>query len=92
MEALRWIAYGPRQCVLKYHGYVITGHHCHIKKQDDLIVTQNSGVSVIVTTMQISSAKDEDLIFRELCLYGVIIEIWDLFFFYFFYEENKLID
>lgn len=81
MEALRWIAHGPRQCVLKYHGYVIKEHHCHIKEQDHLAVTQNSGVSVTMTTMQISGAKDEDLIFRELCLCGVITKIWDFIFF-----------
>ena len=28
--------------------------------------------------MQISSAKDKNLIFGELCFYGIITEIWDL--------------
>lgn len=89
MEALRWIAHGPRQRVLKCHGYVIKGRHCHIKEQDHLTVTQNSGVSVTVTTMQISSAKNEDLIFRELCLCGVITEIWDFYFYFWIRNEEK---
>lgn len=28
--------------------------------------------------MQISSAKDKNLVFGQLCFYEVIIEIWDL--------------
>ena len=28
--------------------------------------------------MQIASTKDKNLIFGELCFYGIIIEIWDL--------------
>lgn len=90
MEALRWIAHGPRQRVLKCHGYVIKGRHCHIKEQDHLTITQNSGVSVTVTTMQISSAKDEDLIFRELCLCGVITEIWDFYFLFLDQKRRKM--
>ena len=50
----------------------------HTKKRDDLRITQNSGVSVVASTMQIASAKDKNPIFGELCFYGIIIEIWDL--------------
>ena len=41
-------------------------------------VTQNSGVSILVGTMQIASSKDKNPIFGELWFYGVINEIWDL--------------
>ena len=41
-------------------------------------VTQNSGVSILVGTIQIASSKDKNLVFGELCFYGVINEIWDL--------------
>ena len=61
-----------------YHGYVINGCHYNTKEHDDLQATQNSGVSIIATTMQIASSKDKNPVFGELGFYRVIIEIWDL--------------
>ena len=55
-----------------------TGCHYHTKEHDDLRAIQNSGVSIVATTMQIASAKDKNPVFGELCFYGVITEIWDL--------------
>ncbi|RVW67500.1 hypothetical protein CK203_063103 [Vitis vinifera] len=77
-ETLKWIAHGPSHYVFKYHGYVINGCHYHTKERDDLRATQNSGVKIVATTMQIASAKDKNPVFGELCFYGVITEIWDL--------------
>ena len=62
----------------KYNGYTINGYRYHTKEQDDLRTTQNNGVSVVASTMQIASAKDKNPIFGELCFYGIITEIWDL--------------
>ena len=64
----------------KYHGYVINGCHYNTKDRDELRVTQNSGVNIVAITMQISSAKDKNLVFGELCFYGIITEIWDLYY------------
>ena len=77
-ETLKWIAHGPSHYVSKYHGYVINGCRYHTKERDDLRATQNSGVSIIALTLQITSAKDQNLVFCELCFYGIITEIWDL--------------
>ena len=62
----------------KYNGYTINGCRYHTKERDDLRTTQNNGVSVVASTMQIASAKDKNPIFGELCFYGIITEIWDL--------------
>ena len=62
----------------KYNGYTINGCRYHTKEQDDLHTTQNSGVSVVASTMQIASAKDKNPIFGELYFYRLITEIWDL--------------
>ena len=72
------MAHGPTHYVFMYHGYVINGCNYHTKDHDDLRVTQNSGVNIVATTMQIESAKDKNLVFSELCFYGIITEIWDL--------------
>ncbi|RVX18397.1 hypothetical protein CK203_006331 [Vitis vinifera] len=77
-ETLKWIAHGPSHYVSKYHGYVINGCRYHTKERDDLRTTQNSGVSIVASTMQIASAKDQNPVFGELCFYGIITEIWDL--------------
>ncbi|KAL6346172.1 hypothetical protein AAG906_027907 [Vitis piasezkii] len=65
-ETLRWIAHGHSHYVSKYHGYVINGCHYNTKDRDELRVTQNSGVSIVATTMQISSAKDKNPVFDQL--------------------------
>ena len=77
-ETLKWIDHGPSHYVSKDHGYIINGCHYHTKKRDHLRAIENSGVSIIATTMQISSAKDKNLVFGELCFYGVITDIWDI--------------
>ncbi|RVW94540.1 hypothetical protein CK203_030792 [Vitis vinifera] len=77
-ETLKWIAHGPSHYISKYHGYVINGCRYHTKERDDLRTTQNSGVSIVASTMQIASAKDQNPVFGELCFYGIITEIWDL--------------
>ena len=63
---------------MKYHGYVINRFQYNTKEHDDLRATQNSGVSIVATTMQIASVKDKNPVFGELCFYGVITKIWDL--------------
>ena len=61
-----------------YHGYVINGCKYHVKDHDELRVTQNSRVSTVTTTVKIASVKDKNLVFGELCFYGIIIEIGEL--------------
>lgn len=77
-DTLRWPAQGPRMEVLKYSGYAIQGYHYHTKERDDLRVVQNSGVSLVAKTMQISSSRDKNPIISNLAFFGVIQEIWEL--------------
>ena len=74
-ETLKWIAHGPSHYVCKYDGYVINGCRYHTKECDDLRATQNSGVSIVASIMQIASVKDKNPVFGELCFYEIIIEI-----------------
>ena len=57
----------------KYNGYIINASRYHTKEQDELHTTQNNGVSVVASTMQIASAKNKNLIFGELYFYGIIL-------------------
>ena len=61
-----------------YHGYAINGCNDHTKDHDDLRVTQNSGVSIVATTMQISSANGKNPVFGKLCFNEIIIDSWEL--------------
>ena len=64
--------------VSKDNGYIINGCRYHTKERDDLHTTQNSGVSVVASTIQIASENDKNPIFGKLCFYGIITEICDL--------------
>ena len=63
---------------MTYPGYIINGCCYHIKDRDDTCTNQNSGVSIVASTMQIASAKDKNPVLCDMCFYGVVIEIWDL--------------
>ncbi|RVW72902.1 hypothetical protein CK203_056355 [Vitis vinifera] len=77
-KELKWLAQGPRQQVLTYPGYIIHGCRYHIKNRDEARVNQNSGVSIVASTMQIASSKDKNPVLGDMCFYGIITEIWDL--------------
>lgn len=77
-EYLRWLSYGPRYEVLKYHSYVINGCRFQTKERDDSRVTQNSGVSLVAQTMQVSSSKDKNPVYSDMLFYGVLQDIWEL--------------
>ncbi|XP_019172841.1 PREDICTED: uncharacterized protein LOC109168279 [Ipomoea nil] len=77
-ERLKWLAHGPRNQVLKYSGYLIEGVTFHTKDRDNLRAVQNSGVSLVGNIMQVSSAKDKNLVESDMVFYGVIDEIWEL--------------
>ncbi|KAJ4718934.1 Transposon protein, putative, CACTA, En/Spm sub-class [Melia azedarach] len=77
-ETLIWLSRGPRSCVHMYPGYVVNGFQFKTRDRDDNRVTQNSGVCIVATTMQISTAKDKHPIIGDVAFYGVITEIWEL--------------
>ncbi|XP_073133957.1 uncharacterized protein [Henckelia pumila] len=75
-ERLKWMARGPSKKVLKYSSYLIDGVAYATRERDDMRVVQNSGVSLVANTMQVSSAKDKHPIVSDMVFYGVIQEIW----------------
>ncbi|KAH6777141.1 hypothetical protein C2S51_008453 [Perilla frutescens var. frutescens] len=77
-KRLKRLAYGPRTQVLKYASYMIDGVTFHTKKRDETRVVQNSGVSLVASTMQLASAKDKNLVVEDMVFYEVIEEIREL--------------
>ena len=77
-ETIRWLAGKPSYSVLTYEGYVVDGVRYHTKERDNARVVQNSGVSLVARTVQVSSAKDINPIEGDLTFYGIIEEIWEL--------------
>ncbi|KAL4038582.1 hypothetical protein IC575_002204 [Cucumis melo] len=59
-HSLRWIAHGPSPDMATYSGYMINGYYYHTKSRDDIRRVQNSGVSIIATTMEVCSSKDKN--------------------------------
>ena len=75
-EELKWIVEGPTNQPCSFNGYVINKHRFNIKSLDDKRVNQNSGVNM--GTMQFSSTKDENHVYKDMTYYGVVKEIWKI--------------
>ncbi|KAL8092588.1 hypothetical protein AgCh_034738 [Apium graveolens] len=74
-EMIRWLAGKPSFTILTFDGYLVDGIRYFIKERDDARVVQNSGVSLVAKTFQISSAKDLNPIESDMTFYGRIEEI-----------------
>lgn len=77
-QTLRWLAGGPSYTVYKYEGYRYNGVTYFTKQRDNARAVQNSGVTLVAKTMQVSSAKDKNPVYTDMTFYGVIEEIWEL--------------
>ncbi|XP_074336395.1 uncharacterized protein LOC141673544 [Apium graveolens] len=77
-DTIRWIAGKPSFFVMTYEGYPVDGVRYFTKERDDVRVVQNSGVSLVANTVQVSSAKDLNPIESEMTFYGFILEIREL--------------
>ncbi|XP_073276424.1 uncharacterized protein [Primulina huaijiensis] len=77
-STLTCLAHGPRGQVIKYSSYVINDNLYQTKARDDERVCQNSGVSLVASTMLVCSAKDKNPLMTDVTFYGVIEEIWEL--------------
>lgn len=77
-ETIRWLAAKPLFSVLTYEGYLVGGVRYFTKARDDARVVQNSGVSLVAKTVQVSSAKDLNPVESDMTFYGIIEEIWEL--------------
>ncbi|KAL0551302.1 hypothetical protein IC582_010388 [Cucumis melo] len=74
-DNLRWIAHGPHPFIITYSGYAINRCRYHTKSCEKDRSVQNSGVSLVAKTMQVSSCKDKKSVIGDMSFYGVIQEI-----------------
>ncbi|XP_063946013.1 uncharacterized protein LOC135151481 [Daucus carota subsp. sativus] len=77
-DTIRWLAGKPSFSVLRYDGYLIDGVRYFTKDRDDARVVQNSGVSLVARTVQVSSVKDMNPVESDMTFYRIIEEIWEL--------------
>ena len=77
-DTIKWLAYGPKFQVSSYEVYAINGYVFHTKRQDEKSKMQNSGVSVVASSREFASAKDNKPINATMSYYGVIENIWEL--------------
>ena len=68
----------PSSTIIAYSRYFINGFKFTTKDHDNNHVTQNSGVNVSATTLQVSSSKDKNPHTGVIEYYGVLVEIWEL--------------
>ena len=79
-ETIRWLAGKPSFSVLTYEGYLVDGVRYYMKDRDDARVVQNSGVSLVAKMVQVSGAKDLTPVESDMTFYGIILEIWELYY------------
>ncbi|KAL4032918.1 hypothetical protein IC575_006001 [Cucumis melo] len=65
-DNFRWIAHGLHPFVIRYSGYAINGCRYHTKSCENDRSVQNSGVSLVAKTMQVSSSKDKNPVIRDM--------------------------
>ncbi|KAL4027983.1 hypothetical protein IC575_011173 [Cucumis melo] len=63
---------------MTYEGYMVNGCSYHTKSRDDHRTVQNSGIMLVATTMQVSSAKDKNPVIGDMSFYGIIEDIWEV--------------
>ncbi|KAA0060215.1 hypothetical protein E6C27_scaffold386G00370 [Cucumis melo var. makuwa] len=63
---------------MTYGGYMVNGCSYHTKSRDDHRTVQNSGIMLVATTMQVSSAKDKNPAIGDMSFYGIIEDIWEV--------------
>ncbi|CAM8913860.1 unnamed protein product [Rhodiola kirilowii] len=77
-DLVKWLMAGPRPIVYMWRSFDINGFCFHTKYQYQRSVVQNSGVTLVAETTNISSARDRNPISAPLNYFGVIEEIWEL--------------
>ncbi|XP_060963548.1 uncharacterized protein LOC133033034 [Cannabis sativa] len=77
-NTLLCISRGPSCDVLKYQSYYINSTQFCTQNHDKCKKTQNSGVTIVAKTFQLSSSKDKNSNECDMSFYGVIQEIWEL--------------
>ncbi|XP_062089101.1 uncharacterized protein LOC133795662 [Humulus lupulus] len=77
-DIIKWIFRGPSLNVTKFSSYMVNCTKFTTMERDKNRNTQNSGVSLIATTFQVSTSKDRNPIECDMSFYGVIKEIWEL--------------
>ena len=64
--------------MIRYDGYLINGVRFHTQKFESTRCVQNSGVTLIAKTMQVSSSKDKNSIISNMSFYGVLQDRWEI--------------
>ncbi|KAL0550008.1 hypothetical protein IC582_014504 [Cucumis melo] len=77
-NTIGWLAHGLNCGVMTYEGYMIDRCSYHTKFRDDHRTVQNSGIMLVATTMQVSSAKDKNPVIGDMSFYGIIEDIWEV--------------
>ncbi|XVF15135.1 hypothetical protein REPUB_Repub09cG0123300 [Reevesia pubescens] len=77
-EKINILARGPLKIAKRCHGFIFNGIRFHTTDREKNRRTQNSGILVTSKTRNYSSAKDNNLIERDVDYYGVLSDIIEL--------------
>ncbi|KAF3629176.1 hypothetical protein FXO37_29056 [Capsicum annuum] len=74
-DLIKEFSRGPNIVAKRYSGYLINGYRFHIRQCDARQKKQNSGVTLVASTISISSSKDKNPVHADLTYYGRIVDI-----------------
>ena len=77
-NTIRWLAHRPHLGLMTYEEYMVNGSSYHTKSHDDHQTVQSSGIMLVATIIQVSSAKDKKPIVCDMSFYGMIKEILEI--------------
>ena len=77
-DLIKQFSRGPNSVAKIYYGYLISGYRFHVRQHDARCKTQNSGVTLIDSTISFASSKDKNPIAADLTYHGGIIDIVEL--------------
>ncbi|XP_069151787.1 uncharacterized protein [Solanum lycopersicum] len=77
-DLIKQLSREPNSIAKRYSGYLINGYRFHVRQRDARRKTQNSGVTLIASTISFASSKDKNSIAADLTYYGRIVDIVEL--------------
>ena len=87
MQNRKELPRGPNSIEKRYFRDIINGYRFHVRQRNARCKIQNSGVTLVASTISFASSKDKNQIVVDLTYYGRIVDIVELD----YYDHFKVI-
>ena len=77
-KTLRWLSERPNMHVFRYSSYTVNGYQFYTTIKDMRSIVQNSGITLVVQALHVSSAKDKNHVYADMSYYRIVDDIWEV--------------